>query len=67
MKHNNIKRILRQQVESQTHTFWVWQKDNEGNTLEFQQIYKTVPDDATEVYSPSQLLDKIEEDGQEKS
>ena len=58
-KYKGIKKILRKQVEDSVHTFWAHLTDDDGKTLEFRQLYKTVPDDVSEVYSPKQLLDKI--------
>ena len=58
-KYKNIKKILREQTKAGVHTFWAHIEDKEGNTLEFRQLYKTVPDDVNEVYSPKQLLNKL--------
>ena len=58
-KFTGIKKILREQVKSGVHTFWAHIEDKNGKTLEFRQLYNTVPDDVSEVYSPKQLLDKL--------
>jgi hypothetical protein len=59
-KYTGIKKILRKQVTDKVHTFWAHITDEKGNTLEFRQLYKTVPEDVSEVYSPKQLLDKLD-------
>ena len=55
MKYKNIKWVLRKQIKSNTRTLWTWEKNN------FTCIYKNYPTDAR-IYTPQQLLDKIEED-----
>lgn len=59
--YKGIKNILKKQVQNNVHTFWAHLTDNSGQTLEFRQLYKQVPDDVSEVYSPKQLLDKLNE------
>jgi hypothetical protein len=61
-KYKDMKKILKKQVEDRVHTFWAWITDSNGKTLEFRQLYKIVPEDVTEVYSPRQLLDKLNEE-----
>ena len=54
MKYNNIKNILRKQIESNVKTFWTFnEKDNN-----FTCIYKNYSDGLT-IYTPQQLLNKI--------
>ena len=54
MKYNNIKNILRKQIESNVNTFWTFnEKDNS-----FTCIYKNYSDGLT-IYTPQQLLNKI--------
>ena len=55
-KYNNIKKILRKQVESKVISQWVWLED----TNEFTQVYQMIPSDADVLYSPQQLLNKLE-------
>ena len=55
-KYNNIKKILRKQVESNVISQWVWLED----TNEFTQVYQMIPSDADVLYSPQQLLNKLE-------
>ena len=54
MKYNNIKNILRRQIEKGLLTLWTF----EENKKEFTQIYKIYSDDL-KIYTPQQLLDKI--------
>ena len=54
-KYNNIKSILRKQVEAGVRTLWQF---NEKNN-EFIQIYKNY-DDILTIYTPQQLLTKLE-------
>ena len=54
MKYNNIKNILRKQIEKGLLTLWTF----EENKKEFTQIYKFYSDDL-KIYTPQQLLDKI--------
>ena len=58
-KYNNIKKILRKQVENQVNSQWAWIKDNEGNTIEFCNMFRVIPD-VEEIYTPQQLLNKLE-------
>ena len=55
-KYNNIKKILRKQVESNVISQWVWLED----ANEFTQVYQMIPPDADVLYSPQQLLNKLE-------
>lgn len=54
MKYNNIKKILRTQIESKVKTFWVYNEYGK----EFIQIYKMYSNEHT-IYTPQQLLDKL--------
>ena len=56
MKYNNIKRILRQQIESGVRSFWTF---NEVEP-EFRMIYKDYNDSLT-IYTPQQLIDYLDE------
>ena len=58
-KFTEIKKILREQAKTGVHTFWAHIEDKNGKTLDFRQLYTTVPEDVSEVYSPKQLLDKL--------
>ena len=56
MKYNNIKKILRRQIENGVKTFWTYNKDEE----EFTCIYKNY-NDKLKIYTPQQLLNKLDE------
>ena len=60
MKFNNIKRLLRQQIESGVRVLWTF---NEVEP-EFTMIYKTYNNNLT-IYTPQQLIDYLDEKGQE--
>ena len=53
MTYNTIKWVLREQIKSNSKTLWTWNND------EFKCIYKNY-DDQHRIYTPQQLLDKIE-------
>ncbi len=53
MTYNTIKWVLREQIKSNSKTLWTWNSD------EFKCIYKNY-DDQHRIYTPQQLLDKIE-------
>tara|TARA_B100001094_G_scaffold76920_1_gene73271 strand:+ start:448 stop:630 length:183 start_codon:yes stop_codon:yes gene_type:complete len=59
MKFTNIKRLLRQQVESGVRVLWTF---NEVEP-EFTMIYKSYNNNLT-IYTPKQLIDYL--DGKEK-
>ncbi len=59
MKFSNIKRLLRQQVESGVRVLWTF---NEVEP-EFTMIYKSYNNNLT-IYTPKQLIDYL--DGKEK-
>ena len=56
MSYNNIKKILRKQIESKVQTFWVYNEENK----EFINIYKMYSNKHT-IYTPKQLLDYLDE------
>jgi len=60
MKFNNIKRLLRQQIENGVRVLWTF------NELEpeFTMIYKSYNNNLT-IYTPQQLIDYLDEKGQE--
>ena len=60
MKYNNIKRLLRQQIESGVRVLWTF---NEAEP-EFTMIYKTYNNNLT-IYTPQQLIDYLDDKGQE--
>ena len=60
MKYNNIKRLLKQQIESGVRVLWTF---NEVEP-EFTMIYKTYNNNLT-IYTPQQLIDYL--DGKEKA
>ncbi len=59
MKFSNIKRLLRQQIESGVRVLWTF---NEAEP-EFTMIYKSYNNNLT-IYTPKQLIDYL--DGKEK-
>ena len=59
MKFNNIKRLLRQQIENGVRVLWTF---NEVEP-EFTMIYKSYNNNLT-IYTPKQLIDYL--DGKEK-
>ena len=55
-KYNNIKAILRKQIDNEVKTFWTFNEEQK----EFTQIYKNYDSKLT-IYTPKQLLTKLEE------
>ena len=55
MKYNNIKGILKKQIENNVKTFWTFNEDDK----EFTQIYKSYTDDL-KIYTPQQLLNYLD-------
>ena len=56
MKYNNIKTILRKQVQNGVKTFWTFNEEEK----EITQIYKNYTDEI-KIYTPQQLLKYIKE------
>jgi len=56
MKFNNIKRLLRQQIENGVRVLWTF---NEAE-LEFTMIYKSYNNNLT-IYTPQQLITYLDE------
>ena len=54
MKYNNIKGILKKQVDNNVKTFWTFNEEDK----EFTQIYKSYTNDL-KIYTPKQLLDYL--------
>ena len=54
MKYNNIKEILKKQINKNVKTFWTFNEDDK----EFTQIYKSYTD-KLKIYTPKQLLDYL--------
>jgi len=54
MKYNNIKGILKKQVNNNVKTFWTFNEEDK----EFTQIYKSYTDEL-KIYTPQQLLDYL--------
>jgi len=54
MKYNNIKAILRKQIDNGVKTFWTFNEEEK----EFTQIYKSYTDDL-KIYTPQQLLEYL--------
>ena len=57
MKYNNIKRILRKQVELNLNVIWSWDKEDKHFIMLFNKI-----DDSLPIYTPHQLLGEIDEE-----
>lgn len=56
MKYNNIKTILRKQIDNGVKTFWTFDEA----TKEFTQIYKNYTNEL-KIYTPQQLLEYLNE------
>ena len=56
-KYKTIKWVLKQQIEKAMKTLWTWK---EGKNEEFTCIYKDYTD-KLKIYTPQQLLDKLDE------
>ena len=54
MNYNNIKGILKRQVDNNVKTFWTFNKEDK----EFTQIYKNYTNEL-KIYTPKQLLDYL--------
>ncbi len=54
MKYNNIKNILKKQINNGVKTFWTFNEEDK----EFTQIYKNYTNEL-KIYTPQQLLDKL--------
>ena len=54
MKYNNIKGILKKQIENNVKTFWTFNEEDK----EFTQIYKSYTNEL-KIYTPKQLLDYL--------
>ena len=54
MKYNNIKAILKKQIENRVKTFWTFDEDKK----EFTQIYKNYTNEL-KIYTPQQLIDYL--------
>ena len=56
MRYSNIKKILKHQIKINSQKKWAWLRDQN----EFVCVYRVIPKSATELYTPLQLLNKIE-------
>lgn len=54
MKYNNIKNILKKQINNGVKSFWTFNEQEK----EFTQIYKNYTNEL-KIYTPQQLLDKL--------
>jgi hypothetical protein len=54
MKYNNIKNILKKQIDNGVKSFWTFNEEEK----EFTQIYKNYTNEL-KIYTPQQLLDKL--------
>ena len=59
MKYNNIRNILRKQIDNNVKTFWTFDEEEK----EFTQIYKSYTD-KLKIYTAQQLLDKLKDETQ---
>ena len=55
MKYNNIKGILKKQIENGVQTFWTYDEDKK----EFTQIYKSYTNEL-QIFTPKQLLRRLQ-------
>ena len=55
MKYNNIKEILKKQINKNVKTFWTFNEEDK----EFTQIYKSYTDEL-KIYTPKQLLNYLD-------
>jgi hypothetical protein len=62
MKYNNIKRILRQQIESGVRSLWTFNEI----IPEFTMIYKNY-NNSLIIYTPTQLIDYLNEKERERA
>ena len=60
-KYNNIKRILRGQIERGVKALWTFNEEKK----EFNFLYREY-DDTLKIYTPQQLIDRLEEKSEEK-
>ena len=56
MTYNNIKRILRAQVDNNIKAFWTFDEENK----EFVYLFN-VYNDSLKIYTPQQLIDYLDE------
>ena len=59
MKYNNIRNILRKQIDNNVKTFWTFDEEEK----EFTQIYKSYTD-KLKIYTAQHLLDKLKDETQ---
>lgn len=62
MKYKTIKWVLKQNIKSKYNTLWTWDRENKN----FTQIYQNYNDDLP-IYTPSQLLELIDQEIKETS
>ena len=55
MKYNNIKGILKKQIENRVQTFWTFNEQDK----EFTQIYRNYTNEL-KIYTPKQLIDYLD-------
>tara|TARA_R110000751_G_scaffold75513_2_gene152114 strand:- start:910 stop:1080 length:171 start_codon:yes stop_codon:yes gene_type:complete len=56
MTYNNIKKILKKQIENNVNALWTFNEEQK----EFTQIYQNYNSNLT-IYTPQQLLDKLKQ------
>ena len=56
MTYNNIKKILKKQIENNVNALWTFNEEQK----EFTQIYQNYNNNLT-IYTPQQLLNKLNE------
>tara|TARA_R110000822_G_scaffold46646_2_gene124128 strand:- start:2172 stop:2387 length:216 start_codon:yes stop_codon:yes gene_type:complete len=56
MTYNNIKKILKKQIENNVNALWTFNEEQK----EFTQIYQNYNNNLT-IYTPQQLLDKLKQ------
>jgi|21_taG_2_1085346.scaffolds.fasta_scaffold03336_3 hypothetical protein len=55
MKYNNIKKVLRKQIEKNVNALWTWDKEDKNFTM----IYNHYNDDLP-IYTAAQLIEQID-------
>lgn len=58
-KYKGIKWVLKQQIERNSTFKWAWKQSQQDE--EFVCVYLSIPKWSTELYTPQQLLNKLNE------
>ena len=60
-KYKGIKWVLKQQIQKNSTFKWAWKQSEQDE--EFVCVYISIPEWSTELYTPQQLLNKLNESG----